>query len=122
MYLRRCGLDFGRELIKGNTRTVVLAVLNHGSQHGYGVAREIERLSGQTLLLKEGTLYPVLHGLERDGLIAGQWQESIGGPPRKLYSITSAGLEELDKRTRLWNDFSLMLNRVIEGDGDAQPI
>jgi DNA-binding PadR family transcriptional regulator len=115
-------LEFGRELIKGNTHTIVLAVLNKGSQHGYGVAREIERLSGQTLLFKEGTLYPVLHALERDGMITGVWEVSDSGPPRKIYSITPGGIAELERRTRLWSDFSVMLNRVIKGDADAQPV
>jgi DNA-binding PadR family transcriptional regulator len=74
------------------------------------------------LLFKEGTLYPVLHALERDGLITGDWEVSASGPPRKVYAITSQGISELERRTRLWIDFSGMLNRVLKGDSDAQPV
>ena len=115
-------MDFGRELIKGNTRTIVLAVLGRSSQHGYGIAREIERLSGQKLQFKEGTLYPVLHALEKEGLITGIWEISASGPPRKMYAITNLGTVELERRTREWSDFSNVLNRVITGDSDAQLI
>ncbi|MCW3054928.1 MAG: ywzG [Chthonomonadales bacterium] len=115
-------MDYGRELIKGNTQTIVLTILKDTPQHGYGVAREIERRSGSALQFKEGTLYPALHALERDGLIAGTWETSESGPPRKVYAITPAGRTELAKRTRVWHDFSSAIDRLIGGDPDAKPI
>ena len=60
-----------KELLKGNTPTLILAVLETASRHGYGIAREIERRSDNALAFKEGTLYPALHALEREGLIVG---------------------------------------------------
>ncbi len=99
---------------------IVLSVLNNGPQHGYGLAREIERLSGQALAFKEGTLYPALHALENDGMIAGDWQVSESGPPRKIYTITTKGLAELERRSRLWKDFSAVLDRVMKGEPDEQ--
>ena len=114
-------MDYGRELIKGNTQTIVLTVLKDTPQHGYGVAREIERRSGNTLQFKEGTLYPALHALERDGLITGNWEPSESGPPRKVYAITPEGRKELEKRARMWRDFSSAIDRLIEGDPDVQP-
>src|SRR5689334_2147305 len=99
-------LDADRELLKGNTPTLVLAVLKDAPLHGYGIAREIERRSDNALKFKEGTLYPALHGLEREGLICGEWEQENGGRNRKVYRITPAGLAELDRRTRTWNLFA----------------
>jgi PadR family transcriptional regulator len=113
-------LDERRELLRGNTVTLVLAVLKDGPLHGYGIAREIERRSGEVLRFREGTLYPALHALERDGWIAGRW-ETPGGPARKVYAITEAGLAELAHRTRSWQVFACAVNRVLEGAPDVQP-
>jgi PadR family transcriptional regulator PadR len=103
------------ELLKGNTPTLVLAVLCDGPLHGYGIAREIERRSGNALRFKEGTLYPALHALEREGLISGEWGRGVGTRERKVYVITPAGCAALDQRTRTWNTFANAIERVIAG-------
>jgi PadR family transcriptional regulator PadR len=77
-------MDSERELLKGNTPTLVLAVLNDGPLHGYGIAREIERRSDNALRFKEGTLYPALHALEREGLVESEWQREGTGRERKV--------------------------------------
>jgi PadR family transcriptional regulator PadR len=107
--------------LKGNTPALVLAVLRDGPRHGYAIAREIERRSEQGLRFREGTLYPALHAMERDGWIAGRWETPGGGPARKVYAITEAGLAELARRTRSWTDFARSINRVLEGGPDVQP-
>ena len=83
--------------------------------------RQIERRSEQGLRFREGTLYPALHAMERDGWIAGRWETPGGGPARKVYTITEAGLAELARRTRSWTDFARSVNRVLEGGPDVQP-
>jgi PadR family transcriptional regulator, regulatory protein PadR len=108
-----------RELLKGNTPTLVLAVLKDAPLHGYGIAREIERRSGNALRCKEGTLYPTLHALERDGLIVGQWSQEHGGRERKVYEITPAGLAALERRRRTWTEFATAIYQVIGGAPDA---
>jgi PadR family transcriptional regulator, regulatory protein PadR len=108
-----------RELLKGNTPTLVLAVLQDAPLHGYGIAREIERRSGNALKFKEGTLYPALHALEREGLITGAWSGEAGGRERKVYRITPVGLAELERRTRTWTEFATAIFQVIEGTGGA---
>ena len=115
-------MDYGCELLKGNTPTLILAILQDAPQHGYGIAREIERRSGEALKFKEGTLYPALHALEAEELVTGSWETSSNGPPRKVYAITPAGLAELEKRTRVWNSFSLAIDQILGGKPDAQPI
>jgi PadR family transcriptional regulator PadR len=109
-------LDATRELLKGNTPTLVLAVLKDGPRHGYAIAREIERRSDNALRFKEGTLYPALHALEREGLIAGEWQREAGGRDRKVYGITPAGLGVLEQRARTWTEFATAIHRVIGGE------
>jgi PadR family transcriptional regulator PadR len=109
-------LDTARELLKGNTPTLVLAVLKGSPLHGYGIAREIERRSGNALKFKEGTLYPALHALEREGMITGQWHKEGNARERKVYTITPAGLAALDRRARTWTEFVTAIHQVIEGD------
>jgi len=110
-----------RELIRGNTPLIVLAVLRDGSQHGYAVLQEINRRTGASLTFKQGTLYPILYALEDDGLIVGQWEHAQGERPRKVYSITPAGVAELEKRLKAWETFTSAMQRVIGGLPDAQP-
>lgn len=102
-----------KELLKGNTPTLALAVLRDAPRHGYGIAREIERRSGDALKFKEGTLYPALHALERDGLIVGTWGKENGGRERKMYAITPDGLAALERRTQTWNTFANAIQQVI---------
>lgn len=113
-------MDTDRELLKGNTPTLVLAVLRDGPLHGYGIAREIERRSGHTLKFKEGTLYPALHALEQQGLITGEWRRTDQGRERRVYLLTPAGHGALEERTRAWERFSSAVHRVIAGDGDDE--
>ena len=85
-------MDNERELLKGNTPTLVLAVLEDAPQHGYAIAREINKRSGDALRCKQGTLYPALHALERDGLIQGAWETGGGERPRSRTSRHLQGL------------------------------
>jgi PadR family transcriptional regulator PadR len=116
-------LDTERELLKGNTPTLVLAVLRDGPLHGYAIAREIERRSGDALRCKEGTLYPALQALERDGFIHGEWVNAPGARPKKVYTITPAGLTGLQQRTQTWIRFAMAVQQVIGGgeDGTRSP-
>jgi len=112
-------LEDERELLKGNTPTLVLAVLQDAPLHGYRIAREIERRSGNALQCKEGTLYPALHALEREGLVASEWRKEDRERERKVYSITPAGLAALEQRKRRWNTFASAIERVIGGPTDV---
>jgi PadR family transcriptional regulator PadR len=109
-------MDLERELLKGNTPTLVLAVLRDGPLHGYAIARAIERRSANALRCKEGTLYPALHALERDGLVSGEWQRGEGVRERKVYNLTPAGLAALAERARTWDRFAAAIHRILAGD------
>jgi PadR family transcriptional regulator, regulatory protein PadR len=106
--------QFG-ELLKGNTPTLILAVLADGPLHGYGIAREIERRSEALLSLGEGSLYPALRSLERAEFVESRWEPQMSGPARKVYVLTEAGHAELARRERSWRQFSAAIDRVLPG-------
>lgn len=108
-------MDIERELLKGNTPTLVLAILRDGPLHGYGIARELERRSESALQFKDGTLYPTLHSLEADGLIESRWDNPPKGQARKIYEITASGAQVLEQRTRQWRSFVDAVDIVLGG-------
>ena len=110
-----------RELLRGNTPTLILAALKDGALHGYALAREINRRSNNALQCKQGTLYPALHALEQEGFIVGGWEYDTGQRPRKVYSLTEEGHTELDRRIKTWKQFALAVNSVIGGTPHEQP-
>ena len=116
---RRKAMNPEHEMLKGNTPTLVLAVLQTGPRHGYAVAREIERRTENSLRCKEGTLYPTLHTLQKEGLIIGEWQKEAGGRDRKIYSITPAGTAALEQGRRTWNLFATAVGRIL-GEHDDE--
>jgi PadR family transcriptional regulator PadR len=109
-----------RELLKGNTPTLILTVLADGPQHGYAIASEIQKRSGDVLKFKHGTLYPALHALEIEGFISGAWEHGSSDRPRKVYRISEAGTAELAKRLKMWRTFSTAIDDVIGGKLDGQ--
>ena len=111
-----------RELLKGNTPTLILAVLRDGPLHGYAIAREIERRSERALKFKEGTLYPTLHSLEEGELVSSRWERNEGERERKVYTLTDRGLSVLEERSRAWDLFADAVNKVlVRRPGDASP-
>lgn len=110
-----------RELLRGNTPTLVLAVLRDAPLHGYAIVREINRRTHDALRCKHGTLYPALAALEADGLIAGAWEHTEGERPRKVYHLTEAGQTALERRIQTWRQFAGAMENVIGGAPDVQP-
>jgi PadR family transcriptional regulator PadR len=106
-------MRFDRELLKGNTATIVLAILADGPLHGYQVAKEMRRRSGDALELGQGVLYPILHRLEERGLIRGAWQQSVGTPSRKRYELTAKGRAALRAKRSEWEAFAAAMDRVL---------
>ncbi|NDI36274.1 PadR family transcriptional regulator [Chengkuizengella sediminis] len=104
---------FNRELVKGSTSLVVLQLLNERDMYGYELAKEFGRRSEQLLQVKEGTLYPALHKLEKQTYIECYWQEQKKGPARKYYRITEEGKEMLLTKTSEWEKFVSVMNKVL---------
>ncbi len=102
-----------QEHLKGGLTLLILATLQGGPAHGYGLARTIERRTENALQLREGTLYPALHGLERDGLIVSAWETPAQGRERKVYTLTLDGERKLAEWSRGWHQFAEAVARVL---------
>lgn len=102
-----------QELLKGNTDTLLLALLRHEPMYGYLIVKEVNRRSSGYFAFKEGTLYPALHRLERAGLIAGRWESEANSPRRRYYRITAKGREALDDRLQEWRRFSRAMDSIM---------
>ncbi len=103
---------YRRELLKGSTATLILSLLSKESMYGYQLVKEMARRSEGYFRLKEGTLYPALHRLERDGLVEGVWEESKSGQGRRYYHITTLGFARLDSMLQEWDMFTRAVNVV----------
>jgi len=102
-----------QELLKGNTPTLLLALLELEPMYGYQIVKEMNRRSSGYFAFKEGTLYPALHRLERDSLVEGRWQDTPNGVGRRYYSITAKGRRILAERLKEWHRFSRAMNAVM---------
>jgi len=94
------------EILKGHLDMIVLAALAAGPAHGYGVIQEIRRRSGGAFDLPEGTIYPVLHRLEKAGLLSSRWTNGDSGRKRRVYSLTRRGDRALIAQRAVWDRFS----------------
>lgn len=104
----------GTDLKRGSMSTIILTVLRDGPLHGYQMAREIERRSEGYFDCKEGTLYPALHKLEREGLLRSEWQAAGEQRRRKCYALTAAGERRLAESVAEWRSFATRLLNMIE--------
>jgi PadR family transcriptional regulator, regulatory protein PadR len=102
----------GRESPRGHLELLLLAILADGPQHGYAVIAELRRRSRDAFDLPEGTVYPALHKLQREGWITGSWSDA-GGRPRRTYRITRKGRSALDEQQRSWEAFRAAVSRVL---------
>lgn len=109
---------FNRELVKGSTSLLVLQFLKERDMYGYELVKEIEKRSDYHLQMKEGSLYPGLHKLEKQEYIDSYWKEQEKGPARKYYRITEQGEEILQERTSEWHRYVEVMAKVI-GSNDS---
>ena len=112
-------MGFNRELLKGSTDLLILSILSHAATYGYHIAKEVNARTGGLLRLKEGSLYPMLHKLEGQGLIRGKWAPSERGPDRKYYQITAHGRRALTGRVDEWRRFGAAMSAALEGAPNA---
>ena len=96
-----------------HTQLLVLSLLAGEDMYGYQMIVELARRSDHTFEMKEGTLYPVLHGLEKDGYVEAYQQEAPTGRMRKYYHLTRKGGAALKTETEAWQSYSSAVNAVL---------
>src|SRR5262249_35969478 len=102
------------EVLKGHLDMLLLAAVAHRPAHGYAILGELKRLSGGTLELFEGTVYPGLHRLELGGLRASRWSVE-DGRRRRVYRLTAAGRAALAEQRRDWQRTAAVVTAVLQG-------
>jgi len=105
-----------RELIAASSRPMVLSILAGGESYGYQMLKQVKVLSGGSVDWSDGMLYPVLHRLERDGLIAGRWQLTDAGRRRKYYRLTDRGKRQLSRDRASWRTLTMALETAWGGN------
>ena len=99
--------------LPGGTAMLVLALLKEREMYGYQIIEELERRSNQVFQLKEGTLYPLLHSLEKEGLVSAREAQSPTGRPRRYYRITGEGLKVLEEKRTEWHAYAHAVSAVL---------
>jgi transcriptional regulator len=106
---------------QGTLALMVLKTLEAmGPQHGYGIARRIEQVSGDLLAVNQGTLYPVLLKLEQEGCVASQWGVSENNRKARFYSLTRRGRKQLQAEAQHWRQTTAIIARFFAARGAAQ--
>jgi len=101
-----------RELKRGSTELLILALLDERDRHGYDIAQLIDTRSGGAISFYAASLYPTLYRLEDRGLIEGRWVERAGQRRRRYYRLTREGRKALASQRSVWLGFVNALNRV----------
>jgi PadR family transcriptional regulator PadR len=103
------------DVLQGTLALMVLKTLDVlGPQHGYGIARRIEQISGDQLAVNQGTLYPLLLRLEHEGSIASQWGASENNRRARFYRLTAAGRRHLQVETLEWEQTAVIIARFFK--------
>jgi PadR family transcriptional regulator, regulatory protein PadR len=103
------------DVLQGTLALMVLKTLDVlGPQHGWGIARRIEQISGDLLAVNQGTLYPLLLRLENEGSIASEWGASENNRRARFYRLTGTGRKQLQTETRDWEQTAAIIARFFD--------
>lgn len=105
-------MSINKDLVAASSTPLVLAILAEGDSYGYAILKRVRDLSDGELEWTDGMLYPVLHRLERSGLVESRWEKAESGRRRKYYRVTGAGLEQLAEERRQWRTVDEALRQV----------
>lgn len=114
-------MQIEKDLVAAAATPLVLAILAEGDSYGYAILKRVRDLSGGEMEWTDGMLYPLLHRLDRLGLVTAEWQVPPGGRRRKYYGITDLGHAALVEHKRQWATVTRAL-RGVWGGGDVLPL
>jgi PadR family transcriptional regulator PadR len=101
------------DLVQGTLEMLILKAVSLGKLHGYGVLLRIQQISGDQLIIQQGSLYPALYRLEHEGAIKGEWGESDNNRRAKYYTLTPAGRKQLFAETEKWNRMAGVIGTIL---------
>ena len=102
------------DLVQGTLDLLILRTLALGPMHGWAIAQRIKQVSKEVLQVQQGSLYPALHRLEKQGLMSSSWGESVNNRRAKYYSLTKAGRNHLENELASWEKLSRAINLVLK--------
>jgi transcriptional regulator len=102
------------DLLQGTLAVLILKALSWGALHGYGIARWIEQVTEDRVLVEEGSLYPALHRLEARGWVTSEWRVSPSNRRVKSYTLTEDGRRQLRAESAQWVVFSAAVSRALQ--------
>ncbi len=106
-------MKIDKSLLSGSTPMLVLSLLRDGDKYGYEMVEALAQRSDDTFQLKEGTLYPLLHSLEKEKFVSSYTKVAASGRQRKYYALTKMGREQLEYKEAEWRLFSKSVNAVL---------
>ncbi|HZP03791.1 MAG TPA: PadR family transcriptional regulator [Terracidiphilus sp.] len=106
--------DQQTELLQGTLDMLILKAVSLGPLHGYGVLLRIQQISGEKLVVQQGSLYPALYRLEHQGAIASEWGESENSRRAKYYTLTAEGRKRLGEETEKWNRMAEIIGSIMK--------
>jgi transcriptional regulator len=101
------------DLIQGTLDLLILKTISIEPKHGWAIAKRIEQVSNEVLVVSQGALYPALHRLEQQGWVSAEWRDSDTGREAKFYGLTRAGRKQLEKELAQWERLSNAVALVI---------
>ena len=102
------------DLIQGTLDLLILKTVALEPSHGWAIAKRIQQVSGDILLINQGSLYPALHRLEQQGWLKAQPGKTASGREAKIYALTAAGRKQLDRELESWNRLSAAIGLVVK--------
>ena len=112
-------MRFDKGLVAGSSTLLVLTLLERGDMYGYQMIEELARRSQDAFQMREGTLYPILHGLERGKYLTAYQQQAPSGRQRRYYRLTRQGRRLLKEKREEWTRFQQGMEHVLSGGADA---
>ena len=102
------------DLVQGTLDMLILKTILIEPRHGWAIAKRIEQISCEELLIQQGSLYPALHRLEQQGWITAEWRKTDTGRMAKFYSLTRSGRRQFAKERESWTRLSAAINLVVQ--------
>ncbi len=102
-----------KELLGASTSLLILSVLSREANYGYHIIKRMNDEAAGRFIWQEGTVYPLLHKLQKEGLVRAQWQQAETGRKRKYYYVTAKGRTALSKQKETWETFNAVMTQII---------